>query len=74
MVQHLTLTAEDGHHLDAYRSAPAGEPKGAIVVVLSVFRDELEAPRWHASVLVQVPTCDATTNLYSRQVVNARRK
>ena len=31
------ITAADGHTLDAYRAAPAGTPRGAIVVVQEIF-------------------------------------
>lgn len=33
----MTLTAEDGHRLDAYRADPPGPPKGGIVVVQEIF-------------------------------------
>jgi len=33
----LTLTAEDGHRLAAYRAAPAGAPRGGLVVVQEIF-------------------------------------
>jgi carboxymethylenebutenolidase len=33
----LDLTASDGHKLSAYRANPAGEPKGALVVVQEIF-------------------------------------
>lgn len=33
----LTLTAEDGHRLSAYRATPAGAPRGALVVVQEIF-------------------------------------
>ena len=37
MGQWVSLTAEDGHKLDAYRADPPGEPKGGIVVAQEVF-------------------------------------
>lgn len=37
MGQTLTLSAEDGHQLAAYRAAPAGTPRGALVVVQEIF-------------------------------------
>jgi carboxymethylenebutenolidase len=33
----LTLTAEDGHRFAAYRAAPSGKPRGALVVVQEIF-------------------------------------
>jgi carboxymethylenebutenolidase len=33
----LTLTAEDGHRLAAYRAAPAGTARGGLVVVQEIF-------------------------------------
>lgn len=33
----VSLTAADGHKLDAYRSDPTGTPKGAIVVIQEIF-------------------------------------
>lgn len=33
----ITLTAADGHSFDAYEAAPAGKPKGALVVVQEIF-------------------------------------
>ena len=33
----LTLTAEDGHRLAAYRAAPAGAPRGDVVIVQEIF-------------------------------------
>ncbi len=33
----VTLTASDGHVLGAYRANPAGEPRGAIVVIQEIF-------------------------------------
>jgi carboxymethylenebutenolidase len=33
MGEMLTLTAEDGHKLAAYRANPAGKPRGGIVVI-----------------------------------------
>src|ERR1043166_9975684 len=33
----LTLTAADGHKLGAYGAAPAGKPKGGIVVIQEIF-------------------------------------
>lgn len=32
-----TLTAEDGHRFEAYRAAPAGAPRGGLVVVQEIF-------------------------------------
>ena len=37
MSQMLTLHAEDGHQLSAYRAAPPGTPRGALVVVQEIF-------------------------------------
>lgn len=37
MGQDLTLTADDGHSLGAYRADPAGTPKGGIVVLQEIF-------------------------------------
>jgi carboxymethylenebutenolidase len=37
MGEKLTLTAEDGHRLAAYRAAPAGPPRGGLVVVQEIF-------------------------------------
>jgi carboxymethylenebutenolidase len=37
MAQTLTLSAEDGHQLTAYRATPAGTPRGALVVVQEIF-------------------------------------
>jgi carboxymethylenebutenolidase len=37
MGEMLTLTAEDGHRLAAYKAAPAGAPRGALVVVQEIF-------------------------------------
>jgi carboxymethylenebutenolidase len=37
MGEMLTLTAEDGHRLAAYKASPAGTPRGALVVVQEIF-------------------------------------
>lgn len=37
MGQTVRLTAADGHTLDAYRADPAGQPRGAIVVLQEIF-------------------------------------
>ena len=37
MGENITLTASDGHTFDAYRAAPAGTPKGGIVVIQEIF-------------------------------------
>jgi carboxymethylenebutenolidase len=37
MSQTLTLSAEDGHQLSAYRAMPAGTPRGGLVVVQEIF-------------------------------------
>ena len=37
MGEMVTLTAEDGHRLGAYRAAPAGTPRGGLVVVQEIF-------------------------------------
>ena len=37
MGQTLTLNAEDGHHLSAYRATPAGTSRGGLVVVQDIF-------------------------------------
>jgi carboxymethylenebutenolidase len=33
----ITLTAEDGHRLSAYRAAPEGTPRGGLVVIQEIF-------------------------------------
>ncbi|MAF94487.1 MAG: carboxymethylenebutenolidase [Rhodospirillaceae bacterium] len=37
MGETITLTAADGHVLDAYRAEPEGDPKGAVVVIQEIF-------------------------------------
>jgi carboxymethylenebutenolidase len=37
MGEKLTLYAEDGHKLSAYRATPAGTPRGGLVVVQEIF-------------------------------------
>ena len=37
MGQQTTLTAADGHVLDAYKAEPAGAPKGGLVVLQEIF-------------------------------------
>ena len=37
MAETITLTAEDGHKLAAYRVAPTGAPRGGLVVVQEIF-------------------------------------
>ncbi len=37
MTQSITLTAADGHRLNAYTARPAGVPRGALVVVQEIF-------------------------------------
>ncbi len=37
MGETITLTASDGHQLSAYKAAPAGQPKGGLVVVQEIF-------------------------------------
>ena len=37
MAEWIELKAADGHALKAWRAAPAGKPKGAIVVVMEIF-------------------------------------
>ena len=37
MGEMLTLTAEDGFRLSAYKAMPAGKPRGAVVVVQEIF-------------------------------------
>ena len=37
MDQTLTLSAEDGHQLAAYRVPPGGTPRGGLVVVQEIF-------------------------------------
>lgn len=37
MGQNLTLTAEDGHKLGAYRAAPTGAPRAGVVIVQEIF-------------------------------------
>jgi carboxymethylenebutenolidase len=33
----IQLTASDGHKLSAYRTEPAGKPKGALIVLMEIF-------------------------------------
>ena len=37
MGEMLTLTAEDGHRLSAYRAMPSGKPRGGLVVIQEIF-------------------------------------
>ncbi|MFT5487362.1 MAG: carboxymethylenebutenolidase [Paracoccaceae bacterium] len=37
MVERVTLTASDGHSLDAWRSDPAGEVKGGIIFLQAIY-------------------------------------
>lgn len=37
MGETVSLTAPDGHRLDAYRAAPSGNPKGGVVVIQEIF-------------------------------------
>jgi len=37
MGENITLTASDGFTFDAYRAAPAGTPKGGVVVIQEIF-------------------------------------
>lgn len=37
MPEHITLTAEDGFKLAAYKATPAGAPRGGIVVIQEIF-------------------------------------
>ena len=37
MGTNTTLTAEDGHRLDAYRAAPPGAPRGGLVIIQEIF-------------------------------------
>ena len=37
MGEMLTLTADDGHRLAAYRATPAGAPRGGLVVIQEIF-------------------------------------
>ncbi len=37
MAEMITLTAEDGHRLSAYRAAPAGRPRAGLVVIQEIF-------------------------------------
>lgn len=37
MGEMITLTAEDGHRLSAYRAAPAGRPRAGLVVIQEIF-------------------------------------
>jgi len=37
MGQMVTLKAEDGHSLGAYRAAPAGKPKAGLVIIQEIF-------------------------------------
>jgi carboxymethylenebutenolidase len=37
MGEMITLTADDGHRLGAYRAAPQGAPRGGVVVIQEIF-------------------------------------
>lgn len=37
MGEMISLTASDGHSLDAYKAEPAGTPKGGVVVIQEIF-------------------------------------
>lgn len=37
MGKHVTLTAGDGHTLDAYKAAPEGAPRGGLIVIQEIF-------------------------------------
>src|SRR2546426_7102227 len=37
MAEMINLTAEDGHKLAAYKAAPTGKPRGALVVIQEIF-------------------------------------
>ena len=37
MGEHLTLSAGDGHTLDAYKAMPEGTPRGGLIVVQEIF-------------------------------------
>ncbi len=37
MGRDVTLTAEDGHKLSAYRAEPSGQPRGGLVVIQEIF-------------------------------------
>ena len=37
MAEKITLTAADGHELDAWTAAPSGAPKGGVVVIQEIF-------------------------------------
>lgn len=37
MGEMISLTASDGHTLDAYKAVPAGTPKGGVVVIQEIF-------------------------------------
>src|SRR5204862_7620628 len=37
MGEKINLTAEDGHKLAAYKAAPTGKPRGALVVIQEIF-------------------------------------
>ncbi len=37
MPETVTLTAEDGHRLSAYRAAPSGQPRGGLVIIQEIF-------------------------------------
>ena len=37
MGENITLIAEDGHRLSAYRAAPKGTPRGGLVVIQEIF-------------------------------------
>ena len=37
MGEHLTLTAGDGHTLDAYKATPQDAPRGGLIVVHEIF-------------------------------------
>ena len=37
MGEHVTLTAGDGHTLDAYKATPEGAPRGGLIVIQEIF-------------------------------------
>ena len=37
MAERVSITASDGHKLDAWRSAPAGEVKGGIIFLQAIY-------------------------------------
>ena len=61
MGQTITLTAEDGHRLSAYKATPSGTPRGALVVIQEIFgvnsHIKRMAARHASSVLICMNPC-----------------